>query len=215
MNMSFLARISNLYKRYTFNSGNYWENRYRLGGNSGDGSYNELAIFKAEVINNIISQDNIEHVIEFGCGDGEQLKLLNIKKYYGLDISKKAIDICKRLHINDKGKVFKQYKDHMNEKADLILSLDVIYHLIEDSVYNDYMNNLFSSSLKKVIIYSSNYDSSNEIVEVLHVKHRKFTDWIDRFKPEFKLVKKIPNQFPYNQQKHSGSLADFYIYEKI
>ena len=35
-------------------SRNYWENRYHAGGNSGAGSYNLLAKFKAEVINDYV-----------------------------------------------------------------------------------------------------------------------------------------------------------------
>lgn len=37
------------------------------------------------------------------------------------------------------------------------MSLDVIYHLIEDEIYNKYMNNLFMAAEKYVFIYSSNF----------------------------------------------------------
>ena len=42
-----------------FSSKDYWEKRYAEGGNSGYGSYNNLAKFKAEVINNFIIKNKI------------------------------------------------------------------------------------------------------------------------------------------------------------
>lgn len=52
---------------------------------------------------------------------------------------------------------------YANETADLTLSLDVIYHLIEDNVFFTYMDRLFDSSTKFVIIYSLNTDRQAQI----------------------------------------------------
>ena len=38
-------------------SKNYWEERYKTGGNSGAGSYDRLAKFKAQIINDFIKQE--------------------------------------------------------------------------------------------------------------------------------------------------------------
>ena len=35
-----------------------------------------------------------------------------------------------------------------DKKADLSMSLDVLYHILEDNVFNSYMINLFNSSNK-------------------------------------------------------------------
>ena len=56
-----------------FNSRNYWNQRYLKGGNSGNGSYNNNAIFKGEIINKFIKNKNIKSLIDFGVGDGNQL----------------------------------------------------------------------------------------------------------------------------------------------
>ena len=45
-----------------------------MGGNSGAGSYNKIAIFKAKIMNQFVLENNIQHVIEFGFGDGAQLE---------------------------------------------------------------------------------------------------------------------------------------------
>jgi len=44
----------------------YWEQRYARGGNSGDGSYGDLALFKAQVINDYIKKLNIMSMNDWG-----------------------------------------------------------------------------------------------------------------------------------------------------
>ncbi|HFK5799472.1 TPA: hypothetical protein ACG0L7_003353 [Enterobacter hormaechei subsp. oharae] len=51
-------------------SAQYWDDRYRLAGNSGAGSYGRLADFKANVLNDFVAREKIGSVAEFGCGDG-------------------------------------------------------------------------------------------------------------------------------------------------
>ncbi|MGJ0373065.1 glycosyltransferase [Aliarcobacter cryaerophilus] len=199
-----------------FNSSKYWEKRYAGGGNSGAGSYNNLAKFKANVINDFIKTNSIKNILEFGCGDGNNLALYDIENYIGIDVSLKAIEICKTKFNNDKSKSFFTLNeftkiDKAYKTAKLVLSLDVIYHLVEDNIFNDYMNNLFESSSKFIIIYSSNH---NEIL-TSHVKHRKFTDWIKNNKKDWKLKEYIKNIFPWNpEEPNNTSFADFYIYER-
>src|SRR5687768_6622655 len=52
------------------NSNQYWDDRYLIGGNSGAGSYDRLAQFKADVLNKFAYDRDVSSVIEFGCGDG-------------------------------------------------------------------------------------------------------------------------------------------------
>ena len=72
-------------------SAKYWELRYRRGGNSGAGSYNNLAKFKANFLNNFVIENHIKSVIEWGCGDGHQLSLASYPQYIGYDVSKQSI----------------------------------------------------------------------------------------------------------------------------
>jgi hypothetical protein len=194
-------------------SRNFWVERYASGGNSGDGSYNKLAEFKAEIINGFVLQNNITTIIEYGCGDGNQLKLSKYPTYIGYDVSPQAISMCKELFIKDITKTFKMMEDYNNETAELTLSLDVIYHLVEENVFVDYMNRLFNSSVHFVIIYSSNTDVNPKGLSAF-IKHRKFTNWIDYMKLDWKLMKFIPNKHPYRGDSRTGSFADFFIYKK-
>jgi SAM-dependent methyltransferase len=195
-------------------SDKYWEQRYAVGGNSGVGSYGKFANFKAEVINKFVREHEIKSVIEFGCGDGNQLKLANYPSYLGFDISKTAIDLCKETFKADSSKSFKLIDKYEGERADLTLSLDVLFHLIEDETFEFYMMRLFNSSDKYVIIYSSNTDK-NEECEAPHVKHRYFTKWIEEHLPNCRLIEHIPNRYLYKGNYLEGSFADFYIYQKI
>ena len=93
----------------------------------------------------------------------------------------------------------------------MCLSLDVIYHLIEDDVFKLHIQNLFNFSQKYVIIYSSNKNEE----QTKHVKHRKFTNYIEKNIKNWELIKHIPNKYPYNpKDPENTSFADFYIYKK-
>ena len=196
-------------------SQNYWENRYLANKNSGSGSYGRLAQFKAEVLNDFVKKQHIESVIELGCGDGHQLSLANYPNYVGFDVSNKAIELCQKAFKGDKTKSFFNSLDstYNDLKADLVLSLDVIYHLIEDDVFHDYMTRLFKMSNRYVIIYSSNY---NEHLTA-HVKCRKFTDWIETHQyNEWELLTFIKNRYPFKKENpNHTSMADFYIYKSV
>jgi hypothetical protein len=196
-------------------SSRYWEDRYRTGGNSGYGSYGNLGEYKGAIINEFIKNIKIETVVEFGCGDGNQLKYFDFKSYLGYDVSKTAVKICKRLYRYDKTKTFRLLDCYVPFKADLTLSLDVIYHLIEIEVFHDHMRKLFDTTDRFVIIYSSNSDEHENNNKGDHVKHRNFTNWIKNERPNFELIKYIPNMYKYNGNGISSSYSDFYIFEKI
>lgn len=192
-------------------SADYWKQRYRTGGNSGSGSYNELAEFKAEILNRFVHDHRIETVIEFGSGDGNQLRLADYPSYIGYDVSPDAIAACKQVFANDKGKMFKLAEEYAGETAELSLSLDVIYHLVEDTVFDQYMRRLFAAAERFVIIYSSNTDENSD-AQAPHVRHRKFSRWVESTLGEWTLLEHIPNKYPYNPREEKGTFADFFVY---
>jgi SAM-dependent methyltransferase len=188
-----------------FRSSNYWESRYAKGGNSGDGSYGPFAEFKATVLNDFVLKNKIESVIEFGCGDGNQLLLAKYPRYVGVDVSQTALARCRELFRADPSKEFLTSSEYSSTstKADVGLSLDVIYHLVEDDVYRQYMRALFAAAERFVIIYSDNKESEDE---ARHVRHRKFTDWIDSNERNWQLLERVANPL--------GSWSDFWIYQR-
>jgi len=195
----------------------YWEERYADGGNSGLGSYGHLATYKAEVLNEFVRLRRIESVIEFGCGDGNQLSLADYPNYIGLDVSTTAIEKCKARFQADSTKRFLLYgprtfdrcADHLS--GDLVISLDVIYHLVEDRIYHRYMRDLFGVSAKYIIIYSSNHE---EVIRNAHVRHRCVTQYVEANCKEWRFTEKIQNRYPIAQYGAAGSFADFYVFER-
>jgi len=195
-------------------SGDYWEKRYRNGGTSGAGSYEKFAGYKGEVINDFVSKHKVRSVIEFGCGDGNQLAYFKFEKYLGFDVSETAIRICREKYRTDPDKEFRIMDTHSGETAELALSLDVIYHLVEDEVYDGYMKTLFTASEKYVIVYSSDYEEENQLTAD-HVKLRKFTDWVREHARNFTLLKHLSNPYPFDGNNLNSTISDFYIFKKM
>jgi SAM-dependent methyltransferase len=166
------------------NSQSYWENRYLAGGTSGVGSYDVQGRYKADFINDFVRENAITSVIELGCGDGNQLDLAEYPLYLGIDIAGAAIKRCIESFPDDGSKSFMTYDlrtfaDRARfVHADLALSLDVVFHLVEDDVYEAYMRALFNAADRFVIIYARDRDEAPALKR--HVRWRKFTLWIER-----------------------------------
>ena len=191
----------------------YWEARYAKGGHSGVGSTKHLAKFKAGILNSFVKTNKINTVLEFGCGDGNQLELASYPHYTGFDVSLSALRLCKEKFKADKTRIFKSMNEYQGQRAELTLSLDVIYHLVEDASFQRYMQQLFSSSDRYVVIYSSNTDK-NPVDQPKHIKHRKFTEWVGSNAADWELLEHIPNKYPVDSREQTGSFSDFFIYGK-
>lgn len=190
-------------------SRDYWEKRYGEGGTSGVGSYNELGAYKGDVINEFTIEHGIKSAIEHGCGDGNQLSYFKFETFTGYEISQAAIDNCKKVYADDPTKTFRHFDEYIAEEFDVSLSLDVIYCIIEDDAYQTYMERLFDSSRKYVIIYSTDHDKNDGSTD--HIKHRKFSEWIKANRPAYEQIGFVKNK--YNGQV-KPFISDFYFYEK-
>lgn len=189
----------------------YWRARYEDGRDSGRGSRGELAAFKAEFLNGFVAEHQIASVIELGCGDGQQLELARYPSYIGLDVSSEAVRLCRDRFRGDPTKEFGLVTEYDGEGADLALSLDVVYHLVEDSVFETYMESLFDLGRRFAIVYSSNTDR-NAPSGPAHVRHRRFTEWVDSHRPDFRLTRHAPN--PHPCRAGEGSFADFFVFSR-
>ena len=194
----------------TFGSASYWEARYRADATSGAGSYGRLAAYKAAVINGVIDANHIAHVADFGCGDGNLLSMLRPPAYTGLDVSPAAIARCSGL--------FPQYEFLLIDRlaalrpADLTLSIDVIYHLVEDEVFDAYIEALFTHSTRLVLIYASNLDGNWSSP---HVRHRRFSTPVGKRFPDWRLRAHVPNPYPFDPDRpDETSFADFFLFAR-
>lgn len=198
-------------------SSQYWTERYERGGDSGEGSYGPLARYKASFINGFCQEHQIGSAIEFGCGDGNQASMFEINAYVGVDISEKCISWA-REHFDRPGWQFltlDEYHQTTVAPSDLALSLDVVYHLVEDETYLAYLEDLFRSSSRYVLIYASNFDHFDP--KVPHVRHRKVVEDVEQLHPNWRLIATEDN--PYSKKHDSeseyGSFANFHVFEKI
>jgi SAM-dependent methyltransferase len=190
----------------------YWEGIYASGGNSGPGSYNAPAQFKAAVLNSFIQEQNIKTVLEWGCGDGNQLSLAKYPHYVGADVSRTAVSKCRQMFANDSTKAFylvDELPEHL-QSAECALSLDVIYHLVEDDVYAAYMKRLFASATRFVIIYTWTANEGPPIKA--HVRHRAFLKWMDQNITGWSLYKIVKND--HADKNSADAFADFYIFQR-
>lgn len=162
----------------------YWERRYAKGRNSGRGSVGENAKFKAQEVNKVITSNQIRSVIDWGCGDGTVSAYITpqVQKYIGIDVSP---TIIKRLRQEYPKHEFYLH-DALGAKCDLALSLDVLFHLIDDKGYYTYLDNLFGSAERLVLIHSTDRDEYGNS----HVRHRSVATDIESHQPSWVLTKR-------------------------
>jgi SAM-dependent methyltransferase len=190
-------------------SARYWEERYARGGTSGPGSYGVMAAFKADFLNAFVRQHDIRSVIEFGCGDGNQLSLARYEEYYGLDVSERAIELCRRRFAGDASKRFGLMHDYRGERLALGLSLDVVFHLVEDDIFHHYMRVLFAAATRYVIIYAADQDVLDPGP---HVRHRRFSPWVAEQAQDWRLAQHVPNRYPWTGDPRTGTRSEFFVY---
>jgi len=207
-----MRQLSLARQRLTFSgSSTFWERKYTRGGTSGAGSYGALGDSKAHFLNAFVREHGICSITEFGCGDGHQLSLADYPRYIGLDVSQSAIALCKNRFPNDSTKSFFLYDgacfvDRASLfESDMAISLDVVYHLIEDWVFDAYIRHLFAAARRYVVIYSTNTDMPSVVPQV---RHRRFTSWVQEEIPHWRLIQ-VPS---------TGAVpgtAGFFVYESL
>lgn len=189
----------------------YWEDRYAKGGNSGAGSYGREAEWKAEIVNDWVAELGVASVVDLGCGDGNQLGLAKYPRYLGLDPSATAVRMCMERFADDPTKSFIAYDPAALAdpagwlRGDLALSQEVIFHLIEEALFENYMNRLFQSADRYVVI-CSNATSGSE--QGPTERHRDFTKWIEQNQPEWELEKRVEPPSDINL------MSSFFLYKK-
>jgi hypothetical protein len=199
--------------RLPLNYQDYWDERYDAGFSSGAGSYGDLAAFKADIINGFIRAQGIHTIMEFGCGDGNQLKLMHYEKYLGLDIAYSAVQKCRMMYARDHSKSFICYhpQGFVNNRfirADLVVCLDVLYHILPEDDYLKTLDDIFSSADRFVILYTdTDQFTKMSLKKDAHIIHRDTLSYLKKY-PAFSIIEIIPNKYP------DLSWANFIILKK-
>lgn len=172
----------------------YWDRRYADGGTSGAGSYGAPAAWKASVVNRWVEELGVRSVVDYGCGDGSQLSLARYPRYLGLDLSGAAVRMCVRRFADDPTKSFLRYDPQSFSdaagwlRADMSLSLEVLFHLVDDGMFEDYLARLFDGADRYVVICSSD---RSDLPQGPHERHRPFTSWVEHHRPGWQLDTRV------------------------
>lgn len=195
-----------------FDAADYWEKRYSAGGNSGSGSEGALLRWKAQVVNEIIRRNGIRSALELGSGDGKFADLLDLESYFGYDVSNSAVGLANNL-FRKNGFRSSTRLPRLFKKFDLAMSVDVIYHIVDDRKFDQHMSTLFKSSKSTVVIYSFPRPPSEDMRE--HIRFNDFQSWVNHRVSNWVLTSHIPNKLPFDENdQNKTSRSEFYIYQK-
>lgn len=185
------------------NSREYWKRRYELGGDSGHGSRGDYLEYKATYINDLIKRLGVRTYLDLGFGDGRLANLIRVPEYLGLDVSPLLVKKQReQSHSGDKRFELLENFD-ASLRFDLAASIDVVYHLVEDSVYFDHLGTLFGAASKHVIIFSSDFQGFG----ATHVRHRNFSNDVERMFPDWEIVQ-------FDDSNPTDSFARFALFSK-
>ena len=164
---------------YKLFGNNYWNTRYMLGGNSG---YNGLDVDKyTNYVWSAIDKTagKQKDVIDVGCGDLLFWSNRDSDKYIGIDISPKIININKKLR--PKWKFISSSADaSLNIKAETVICMNTLYHIMDDNVYNNIIKNIISWSDKWIMIITWRKIPKNLKKDSFYQKYRDFSIYKDR-----------------------------------
>lgn len=198
--MNFTSNIIKLLKRRIISSSLFWKLRTYVQPSWLD-SYTQKRIPKLYF--DIVSENNISSILDFGCATGECLYKLNQNNSsqisYGIDVNKDAIDICndrfKKLNKQNK-KFFFDYEFNLNnilvflEKNNLthfdLMIFDRVLYCISDKDLNSLLDSLLNYT-KTVLI--DDFETTTEL-EIYGYRHRDWKSLLQ--KHNFKNIKNIP-----------------------
>ncbi len=174
----------------------YWDNRYKIGGDSGFGSKGDLLTYKAETINEIIKEFGAKSVVDLGCGDGNLARLIECEEYTGYDISQEAINIASKKR---KGNFTTEVPEG---EFDIALSIDIIGHITDKGDLRDHLNYL--KKHKNFIIYAPKKIEDPQI-------HENSFNWVQMLKKKASRI--IPQKYTVEEfGVFNGSYSEWYIY---
>ena len=159
----------------------YWQKRYASGRNSGAGSYGANAEYKSSVINEIVEREGIQSVLEFGCGDGNQLTYYRFPRYVGLDVTQEAVDMCSAKFADDPTKSFQYYTpgEHLTLGSfDMTMAVEVLMHVTRDDDYFQTLQAILDNSLRWVVLIDPLWPV-REYQKGSHEKHRQLLQFLE------------------------------------
>lgn len=171
---------------------------------SGFGSHDIICMTKfLSFINNFIEENNVHSILDFGCGDFNIGRNINVDMYYGTDIYDGLINYNISHFEDNTHKFIFNDESYINlPSTDLIIIKEVLQHLDNDKIKEilDHLINItnryiliIDTSLTENIENNINYNSYN-IKELILSKERSYYNLHpdkDPFNYDFTLLKRI------------------------
>eukprot|EP00933_Yihiella_yeosuensis_P034964 TRINITY_DN2845_c0_g1_i4.p1 TRINITY_DN2845_c0_g1~~TRINITY_DN2845_c0_g1_i4.p1 ORF type:complete len:204 (-),score=30.12 TRINITY_DN2845_c0_g1_i4:109-720(-) len=177
---------------------------------------------------------SMRSMLDLGVGDGCQFRMLlpelpMIQEYVGLDVSKTIVSILQdSLTSGDllRGNSWQRpggfsasfyHYDGYDVPAelfglrfDIVLSLQVVMHILADALFDAYMRLLFSFAGSYIIIHGDNEESPQEN----HVRGWRFTTWIEKEAPEWDLIDRVPFEQFCPTEVHDRKGDSLWVYAR-
>jgi 2-polyprenyl-3-methyl-5-hydroxy-6-metoxy-1,4-benzoquinol methylase len=130
----------------------YWDRRYKQGGTSGSGSKGKEREWRWNVIQEYIQ--NINEVVDVGCGDLSFWEGKTCDDYTGIDISEKII-IKNRMKRPDWDFIIASADEFIEGlMKECVFCIGVLFHVMDDEIYKHIIINLCKYSKKYIVVYS-------------------------------------------------------------
>jgi 2-polyprenyl-3-methyl-5-hydroxy-6-metoxy-1,4-benzoquinol methylase len=188
----------------------YWQDLYVRGGNSGEGSYGENAKYKAGVINALVAENRLTSVLEFGCGDGNQLSHYVLPRYVGLDVSERAVELCSERFSADATKTFMTISpgEPLDLGAhDLVMSLEVLMHVIDEDEFVWTLDQIFGHSARFVAILTP-FTPLFKYSRGSHERYRNLFPYLVPYIGEFSIVGAMTHPSVTLEQRRGGAIGE-------
>lgn len=208
----------------------YWDGRYSAGGSSGPGSTGYRR-WKWSVME---QHARFDDVIDVGCGDLSFWAERTPAKYTGIDFSDFVVGQNRQKwpHARFICAPAEQFQADLQGSAPVVMCLDVLFHVMDDSAYRKIIENLVAYSSEHVFVYTwtenpflswefrLRYAVRLQLVRLLrslsgsladdgeYQRYRRFSDYVPMFKRAgFKLVALEQNPEP-------GSFGGLYVFRR-
>lgn len=172
----------------------------------------------------IVSHQHFHTTINQNSGDGTQLSLSRYPQYTGLDVSKFAVHRLQQRFADDWKKRFILYNGtragltgQMGKllQADLSFSLEVIFHITDANIYQNYMELLFDTSQRFVVIMSNDAPEIENCVSGKcysdrgHLRFWPVRNWVKEHRSEeWRFIGSLQHKYP------EKAWSDFFFFAR-